>query len=289
LQVPLVASWHTNLHEYAGRRLYKVCSFMPDRWRERVALTAERQSLRACARFYGWAKFTLAPNQAMVNLLQARTRRPAFLMAHGVDTEAYAPQRRGRGDRPFRIGYVGRLTPEKNVRLFAGLEERLLAEGERNFQIVLIGDGNEREWLRKNLEFGETPGILRGEALAQAFADMDVFVFPSQTDTFGLVLLEAMASGVPVVVNPETGARVGIRHGAAGFHASDLEGFTDGVRQLMTNDPLRQRMGAEARALTCSRGWNHVFEDLYQTYEWGLEASGRKLSDPAIAESRVTS
>jgi phosphatidylinositol alpha 1,6-mannosyltransferase len=88
------------------------------------------------------------------------------------------------------------------VRLFVDLERSLLAQGRRNFRFTLIGEGNERDWLRKNLEFGETPGILRGEALAEAFANMDVFVFPSRTDTFGLVLLEAMASGVPVVASP---------------------------------------------------------------------------------------
>jgi phosphatidylinositol alpha 1,6-mannosyltransferase len=289
LRVPLVASWHTNLHEYAGRRLNKLLSFLPDAWRECVCVTAEQQSLRACMRFYGLARFLLAPNEAMVHLLQERTGKPAFLMAHGVDTEAYSPQRRCRRDRSFCIGYVGRLTPEKNVRLFVDLERRLLAQGQHNFRFTLIGEGNEREWLHRNLEFGELPGILRGEALAEAFANMDVFVFPSRTDTFGLVLLEAMASGVPVVVSPETGARVGIRHGVTGFHAPDLQSLTESVRQLMSSETLRQRIGAAARVFTCDKVWNGVFEQLYRTYEWGLEATGSKLSYRAIAESQTTS
>jgi phosphatidylinositol alpha 1,6-mannosyltransferase len=285
LGVPLVASWHTNLHEYAGRRLSKLFSFLPDDWRERVCLTAEEQSLRACMRFYGLARFTLAPNQAMVQLLRERTGKPAFLMAHGVDTEAYSPQRRSRRDRPFWIGYVGRLTPEKNVRFFAALERSLLAQGQRNFRFILIGEGSERGWLRKNLEFGELPGILCGEALEEAFANMDAFVFPSRTDTFGLVVMEAMAA----VVSPETGERVGIRHGVTGFHAPDLHSFTGSVLQLMNNESLRQRISAAARAFTGSRSWNGVFEQLYRTYEWGLEGTGCKRSDPAIAESQTTS
>jgi phosphatidylinositol alpha 1,6-mannosyltransferase len=88
-------------------------------------------------RFYGLAHFLLAPNDAMVNLLQERTGKPAFLMAHGVDTEAYSPQRRRRRDSTFSIGYVGRLTPEKNVRLFAGLEKSLPAKGARDFRLTL--------------------------------------------------------------------------------------------------------------------------------------------------------
>ena len=153
----------------------------------------------------------------------------------------------------------------------------------------MIGEGNERNWLRKNLQFGETPGVLRGEALAEAFANLDAFVFPSPTDTFGLVLLEAMASGVPVVVSPETGARVGVRHGVTGFHAPDLRTFTESVVQLMNSDNLRQRMGAAARIFSCSRAWNSVFEQLYLTYQMGLEATDCRPSDPAIAESRTAS
>ena len=289
LRVPLVASWHTNLHEYAGRRLDKLFSFLPHNWRRGISVAAERQSLRACTSFYGLARFLLAPNEGMVRLLHERTGKPAFLMAHGVDTETYSPQWRCPRDRPFSIGYVGRLTPEKNVRLFADLEKSLLARGQRNFRFTLIGDGNEKEWLRQNLEFGETPGILSGGTLAQAFANMDVFVFPSLTDTFGLVLLEAMASGVPVVASPQTSARVGVRHGVTGFHAPDLPAFTESVVQLMNNEPMRQRIGAAARIFSCSKVWNNVFEQLYCTYERGLEETGCQPIDRTIAESQTTS
>jgi phosphatidylinositol alpha 1,6-mannosyltransferase len=289
LRVPLVASWHTNLHAYAGRRLHKLFSFLPDIWRERISDVAERQSLRACTRFYGLAHFLLAPNDAMVNLLQERTGKPAFLMAHGVDTEAYSPQRRRRRDSTFSIGYVGRLTPEKHVRLFAGLEKSLLAKGARNFRLTLIGEGGERDWLRKNLRFAEMPGVLHGQALAEAFANMDVFVFPSHTDTFGLVLLEAMASGVPVVASPEACARAGLSNGAAGIYAPDLSSFTGSVLQLMNNEALRQRMGAAARLFSCSKAWNLVFEQLYLTYQMGMEATNCKPGDWAIAESRTAS
>ena len=110
-----------------------------------------------------------------------------------------------------------------------------------------------------------------------------------RTDTFGLVLLEAMASGVPVVVSPETGARVGIRHGVTGFHAPDLQSFTESVRQLMSSETLRQRISTAARVFTCDKVWNGVFEQLYRTYECGLEATGSKPSDRAIAESQMTS
>jgi glycosyltransferase involved in cell wall biosynthesis len=108
---------------------------------------------------------------------------------------------------------------------------------------------------------------LRGDTLTAALAGMDIFVFPSRTDTFGLVILEAMACGVPVVVSPETGARVQVQHGVTGFLAEDL---AEGVLQLMCSESLRQRTGAEARRFACSRDWSSVFEDLYQTYDAAL-------------------
>lgn len=269
--IPLVASWHTNLHEYAARRLEKLFSFFPGTWRTRISHSGEHQSLRALIRFYGLARFLLAPNEATVQLLQERTGRPAFLMAHGVDTEFYSPARRIKQTEPFCIGYVGRLTPEKDVRLFVGLEQSLLSAGQRNFRFTIVGEGSEKHWLRRNLRFGELPGILRGHALAQAFANIDMFVFPSRTDTFGLVLLEAMASGVPVVVNAETGAQVSVRNEVTGYYAEDLNSLTRSVVCLMQNEPLRRQMGYSARQFACSKNWDGVFEELYQTYERGLE------------------
>jgi phosphatidylinositol alpha 1,6-mannosyltransferase len=274
LGVPLVASWHTNLHEYAGRRLDKLFSFLPGACPERLSSMAEHQSLRALVRFYRLARFILAPNEAMIQLLRERTGRPTFFMPHGVNVEVFSPTRRKRRNGTFCIGYVGRLTPEKNVRFFVELEQSLLAAGQRNFRLVLVGEGSEKQWLRKNLQSAELPGILRGEELAARFADMDVFVFPSQTDTFGLVLLEAMAAGVPVVVSPETGVRAGVQPGVTGFFAQDLRSFTKGVIDLMMSETLRQEMSHAAHRFACSRVWSRAFEQVYKAYEAGLAECG---------------
>lgn len=270
LGIPLVASWHTNLHEYAARRLEKFLSFLPERWWQQMSRTAERESLRACVSFYRLACFLFAPNESMVGVLQQRTRKPAFLMAHGVDTDVYSPRRRNRQTTSFCIGYVGRLTPEKNVRLLVALEQSLIAAGESEFRFLIVGEGSEKEWLSKHLRFGDFPGILHGDALAEAFANMDVFVFPSLTDTFGLVVLEALASGVPVVLAPETGRRVGVDHGLAGFQAADLNAFTRAVLQLMENRDVHKQMSCAARHFAISHTWHHVFQHLYQMYEVGL-------------------
>ena len=274
LQIPLVASWHTNLHEYACRRLEKFLTFIPERCRRGISGGVERLSLRACVSFYARARFLLAPNQDMVELLEKRTHRPAFLMKHGVDIETFSPARRSRRTNTFCIGYVGRLTPEKNVCLLARLEQELVSSGQRNFRFLVVGEGSEKEWLRKNLHFAEFPGILRDDALAEAFASMDVFVFPSRTDTFGLVLLEALASGVPVVASAKTGIRVGVRHGVTGFYAEKPNDFYESILQLMKSESTHREMRCAAREFACAHTWSAAFEQLYRTYEAGLQAVG---------------
>lgn len=274
LHVPLAASWHTNLHEYAGRRLEKLFGRLPRPWSRRLAAAGQRLSLKALLRFYRLPRFLMAPGESSVRLLRESTGKPVFPMPHGVDTDLFSPSRRRSDSGPFRIGYVGRLTPEKNVRLFLDLERALAAKGVRDFRLLLIGDGGEQEWLRRNLRFADLPGVLRGSALADAFASMDAFVFPSLTDTFGLVLLEAMASGIPVVASPEASERAGVRNGVNGFHAADSAAFVHAVLDMMENEPMRLEMSRAARRFACLHGWSGVFDTIYQTYESGLEACG---------------
>ena len=267
LGVPMAASWHTNLHEYAGRRTFKTFGAFPAAFRDKAAATAEDLSLRACMAFYKLAHFHVAPNQDMVEVLAKHTGRPAYKMEHGVDTTRFSAALR-RTNGKFCIGWVGRLTPEKNVRAFAEIESRLLAAGENNFKMLLVGDGSERDWLRLNLRNASMPGFLQGEALSQAFAGMDAFVFPSRTDTFGLVILEAMASGVPVVLTKEAGQRVGIEHGVQGYLSED---FSDGVLRLMRSPELRESMRGKAEEFAKQRTWDGVFDDLYGIYREALQ------------------
>ena len=268
LRIPLAASWHTNLHEYAALRLDQAFRLLPAAMREWLTRKTESQSLRALMRFYKMPRFLMAPNQDMADLLHQRTGRPAFLMGHGVDIERFVPKTYQAQDRPFCIGYVGRLSPEKNVRYFAELERKLIDAGESSFRFLLVGEGSEQTWLKRNLQRAHLTGVLRGDKLAEAYASMDVLVFPSQTDTFGLVLLEAMASGVPVVLGRAAGVRAGIVHAQGGYLEDDL---INGVLRLMHSDGLQREMAAAARRFACSNSWPDVFRNLYRTYGRGLE------------------
>jgi glycosyltransferase involved in cell wall biosynthesis len=193
-------------------------------------------------------------------------------MKRGIDTDLFAPAKRTLNDGVVRLGYVGRTTPEKNVRFLRHLEAGLRNAGVPPFRFLIVGDGSEREWLKQNLTAADIPGILRGEPLAEAYANMDVFTFPSRTDTFGNVVLEAFASGTPAVVTNAGGPKFIVREGVSGFVASEDCEFIDRTARLLRDTELRLRMGLAAREQAAGESWDTVFEQVYEGYRVGIRA-----------------
>ncbi len=281
LGIPIVGSWHTNLHQYMALRSEKWIRRLPASRRAAAARALEAQVLRAAVLFYRIPRVVLAPNEELVALLGARTGRPTLLMRHGVDIALFTPDKRAgtRGAAPVRIGFVGRLSAEKHVHLFAALE-RALDEAGLAHRFVIVGEGAERDWLRRHLRDPECPGVLTGDALARAYADMDLFVFPSSSETFGLVVLEAMASGLPVVAMASGGPKFVIAHGVDGWLAADDEAFLAAAVQLVRDGALRQRLGEAARAGARAWSWSVVFDGLYDAY--GLAAATAAPAPAAV-------
>src|SRR5216683_2785051 len=209
--VPLAASWHTNLHEYAARRMVWLTGRMAESRGSAIEGGVEAGALWATSQLYKLAQVLFAPNDELCRMLERTTGRPCFLMQRGVDTEWFSPAHRTReaGDR----------------HVVLGIEEALL---------------------RKDLAGAEFAGVLRGVALARAYADMDVLVFPSHTDTFGNVVLEALASGVPAVVTPDGGPKYIVQDGVTGFVTAD-DGFAGAIAGLVRDRGQLQQMRASAR------------------------------------------
>jgi phosphatidylinositol alpha 1,6-mannosyltransferase len=272
--VTLAASWQTNLHQFARRRVSRLLSSWPASLSTKLAAAAEFASFHAAVRYYKIPRLLFAPNRELVEQLGKVTGKPCFLMSHSVDPEVFNPAFRQRSGGPFRIGYVGRLTPEKNVRFLAQLERDLVAMGHRDFQIVLIGQGAEENWLRENMSHAEFIGWLTGRELSQAFADMDAFVFPSETDTFGLAVLEALASGVPAVVSPSGGPKYTVEHGKSGYVANQFGEFAPLLGNLMTDAGWHASMRLAARERALSIGsWDRIFSGMYNAYERYAQAA----------------
>lgn len=281
MRVPMIGSWHTNLHEFAARRLTRMFRFLPAGTVAAMTDFAERKIMDGAILYYKMPKVILAPNRELIDQLARGTKREARLMSRGVDTDKFSPDRRTVRDNVFRLGFVGRLRAEKNIRLLARLEEALLAEGLANFKFLIVGDGNEREWLEKNLRHAEFTGFLDGERLAEAYANMDVFIFPSETDTFGNVAQEANASGVPAIVTDQGGPKFVVRHGETGFVAKNLDDFVKYTIYLMRNPVEHAKIRAQSRETALSRSWDAVFESVYDAYRQALALTRRKKQSAA--------
>ena len=250
LQLPLVGSWHTNIHEFAATRLDSFLGFLPAGPRRKVTRFAEKNILYGSIQYYRMPKVILAPNQELIDALHKGTKRSARLMTRGVDTDKFSPDRRTVNDGVFRLGSVGRLRAEKNVRMLVELE--------------------------KNLKNAEFTGFLDGDALSEAYANMDVFVFPSETDAFGNVAQEAHASGVPSIVSDQGGPKFIVSHGETGFIAKDLAEFTGYTIGLMDDRSKLEEMKILSRASAMSRSWDSVFESVYAAYAEAISLTNSK-------------
>src|ERR1700724_392791 len=197
--LPFTTSFHTRFPEYISARMP-----VPESW-----------IWAALRRFHGTSQAVMAATPALAGELRARGFRNVVLWPRGVDTGLFHPRVADLGlPRPIFL-CVGRVAVEKNLEAFLDLE----LPGTK----VIVGDGPARAALVRKYPQAVFLGARQGEALAEAYAAADVFVFPSKTDTFGLVLLEALASGVPVAAFPVTGPRDVIGNAPVGALRDDLQ------------------------------------------------------------------
>jgi glycosyltransferase involved in cell wall biosynthesis len=146
------------------------------------------------------------------------------------------------------------------------VQAELEAMGHKSFRFLIVGHGGESAWLKERLPRAEFAGVLKGEALSTAYANMDLFVFPSHTDTFGNVVLEALASGVPAIVTPDGGPKTIVRDGVTGRIAEDAD-FAKAVAGVLGNPEKHAEMRLAARAYALTMSWDSVFEGVYAAYK----------------------
>lgn len=233
--LPFTTSFHTQFPEYLRLR-----APIPVPW-----------TYAYLRRFHARAVRTLVPTKSQRDLLRAKGFKNLELWSRGVDTSIFSPEDPIKYDlpRPIMI-YMGRVAVEKNIRSFLDLH----VGGSK----VVIGDGPDFNKLRNEYLDAHFLGAKFGRALSRYLAGGDVFVFPSRTDTFGLVLLEAMAAGLPVAAYPVQGPIDVIENGVTGVLNNDLEESICGALTLNKADCL-----AHARANT----WQHctaAFESALQ-------------------------
>jgi glycosyltransferase involved in cell wall biosynthesis len=232
---PFTTAYHTRFPEYVHARL-------------RVPLSWSYAWLR---NFHGPSRAVMAPTQVVVDDLVANGFERVRLWSRGVDTDIFHPQESRRLDsKPPIFLYVGRVAVEKNVEAFLELD----LPGSK----WVVGAGPALARIRTRFPNVNYLGLLEREELARVYASADVFVFPSKTDTFGLVLLEAMACGLPVAAYPVTGPRDVIGNSSAGVLHEDLRTACLGALKLKREDAL-----ARAGMFTWRAATEQFFGNLY--------------------------
>jgi phosphatidylinositol alpha 1,6-mannosyltransferase len=265
---PLIASAHTNYEQYAGR--YGMDWVVRPGWRY----------LRW---FYGQADMVLCPSHFYRDYLEARGIGHTELWTRGVDPETFNPRHRdeswraalGLAPDDLLVTYVGRIAREKNLDLLLAAWSAL---GPRrgNAQLALVGRGPLADPIRRRGIPGvHVLGLLEGTALSAAYASADIFAFPSTTETFGNVLIEAMASGLPSVAASAGGVLEFARHGDNAWLVApgSTDAFTAGLERLLVDEPLRRRLAAGALRTAAERRWDLIDDRLLEDYR---RAAGRK-------------
>jgi glycosyltransferase involved in cell wall biosynthesis len=261
--VPLVGSLHT---DFAGSSAL----FSGSRFLGALASQYLRWIYNHCAH-------TLVPSSATRELMISAGS-PAHALGvwpRGVDTALFSPELRSTrlreqwraSDREPALLYVGRLSREKGLELLPELLYRLRTLGVRH-RMILVGDGPLRRWLQEELPDAIFTGWLGRQALAQVFASADTFVFPSRTDTAGNAVLEAQASGLPVVVSDAGVPKEHMRPGVTGVVCESMRAreWATMLAELLSNCDLRQRFGVSARAYAKCRPWDRAMAPVYDAY-----------------------
>ncbi len=194
------------------------------------------------------------------------------ILPRGLDTKLFNPARRSpefwksRGLRDGETGmlFVGRISKEKNLDTLVSATRRL-AEWRTPVRPLFIGEGPYLAEMKRLLPDAIFTGYLGGEELADAYASADLFVFPSTTDTFGNVVIEAQACGLPVIVSDIGGPRDLVQHGRDGFvtKALDVGELAESIRRLAEDPALRESMGSASRARVETRDWSEAFEKFW--------------------------
>lgn len=276
---PLVASYHTHVPQYAD--YYKLPWLKPLLWLY-LRLLHNRADVNLCT------------SRAVLDELEQRAFQRVRLWQRGVDTEALGPHHRNENMRHRLAGgesdkrlllYVGRLAAEKEIER---IRDVLLASAA--FRLAIVGDGPHRAALESYFAGTGTvfTGFLHGEELCQAYASSDVFVFPSTTETLGLVLLEAMVSGLPVIAAASGPAREQIEDGVTGMlFEPEVEGaLVEAVFHLQDAERLRT-MGLVARSGALMQGWDKPSQQLLEIYKEAVRPTQAQAS-PSVSAKKTT-
>ena len=259
--LPILASVHTRFETYP--RYYNLAFIEP----------LVEALLR---RFYRRCDALVAPSESMAQVLrEQRMNYDIDIWSRGVDREIFDPSRRdmawrrslGIADEEVVVGFFSRLVMEKGLDVFSDAIDELTRRGVAH-RVLIVGDGPAREWFEARVPQAIFAGFQSGGDLARAVASMDVLFFPSITETFGNVTLEAMASGLPVVVADATGSESLVYDNRSGrlIRPGAIREYADALATYIADPELRARHGAAGEARSRDFSWDRINQVVADTY-----------------------
>jgi len=260
-RLPILASVHTRFETYP--RYYNLAFIEP----------LIEALLR---RFYRRCDALVAPSESMAQVLrEQRMNYDIDIWSRGVDREIFDPSRRdmawrrslGIGDDEVVVGFFSRLVMEKGLDVFSDAIDELKRRGVAH-RVLIVGDGPARDWFGSRLPDAIFAGFQSGDNLARAVASMDVLFFPSITETFGNVTLEAMASGLPVVVAAATGSESLVYDNRSGrlIRPGAIREYADALEAYIADPDLRAQHGAAGEARSRDFSWDRINQVVADTY-----------------------
>jgi len=258
---PLVASYHTNFDQYLD---YYQINFL------------EKAAWKYLRWFHDQALRNYCPSEETKKELAKRDFINLDIWGRGIDAELFSPRHRNQKfikenglEDKISLLYVGRLAREKNLSLLIESFKRLNKKYKNKIELIITGDGPELKRLKKELPGNVIfTGFKNGIELSQIYASADIFAFPSVTETYGNVVIEAMASGLPVVAVMAGGVKENLINNYNGLAVEEAEAaeFTARLEELIVNHKLRKSLAHNARHYALDQSWDHVFEKLDKSY-----------------------
>jgi len=264
--IPLVSSYHTHFTSYL--KYYHLNILEPLGW-------------KYLQWYYSQCIHTYVPSPSMKDVLRSHGISNGLkIWARGVNTKRFSPEKRtiqwrqkhGFDPEDCIVTFISRLVWEKNLSVYIDAVKQMESKDKR-IKALIVGDGPARNQMQEMLPEGVFTGFLDGNELAKAYAGSDLFLFPSDTETFGNVTLEAMASGLPVLVADATGSRSLVEDGVNGYTlpAESAGAFADKALSIISSKKRMEAMSRSSRQMAQKYSWENVNKQLLEYYHEALQ------------------